>query len=52
VADGHDAAGRRRELSEVIGADTVKMDREQRILGLRQAAEAAEKISPRATGLI
>jgi penicillin amidase len=31
------------ELSEVIGADTVKMDREQRILGLRQAAEAAEK---------
>ncbi len=31
------------ELSEVIGEDTVKMDREQRILGLRQAAEAAEK---------
>jgi penicillin amidase len=32
------------ELSEVIGEDTVKMDREQRILGLRIAAEAAEKI--------
>ncbi len=31
------------ELSEVIGADTVKMDREERILGLRLAAEAAEK---------
>jgi len=31
------------ELSEVIGEDTVKMDREQRILGLRLAAEAAEK---------
>jgi penicillin amidase len=31
------------ELSEVIGEDTVKMDREQRILGLRHAAEAAEK---------
>src|ERR1017187_6262391 len=31
------------ELSEVLGEDTVKMDREQRILGLRIAAEAAEK---------
>jgi penicillin G amidase len=31
------------ELSEIIGEDTVKMDREQRILGLRIAAEAAEK---------
>ena len=31
------------ELSEVIGESTVKMDREQRILGLRMAAEAAEK---------
>ncbi len=31
------------ELSEVIGEDYVKMDREQRILGLRLAAEAAEK---------
>jgi penicillin G amidase len=31
------------ELSEVIGAATVKMDREERTLGLRQAAEAAEK---------
>src|SRR5260370_10073815 len=31
------------ELSEVIGEDTVKMDREQRILGVRIAAEAAEK---------
>ena len=31
------------ELSEVIGEDTVQMDREQRILGLRIAAEAAEK---------
>src|SRR5208282_3266702 len=31
------------ELSEVIGPATVKMDREQRILGLRPAAEAAEK---------
>jgi len=31
------------ELSEVIGEDTVKMDREARILGLRLAAEAAEK---------
>ena len=36
------------ELSEVIGEATVKMDREQRILGLRLAAQAAEKgISPR-----
>jgi penicillin amidase len=31
------------ELSEVIGEATVKMDREQRILGVRIAAEAAEK---------
>jgi penicillin amidase len=31
------------ELSEIIGADTVELDREQRILGLRVAAEAAEK---------
>ena len=31
------------ELSEVIGEATVKMDREQRILGLRIAADAAEK---------
>src|SRR6202790_4045720 len=31
------------ELSEVIGEDTVKIDREQRILGLRIAAQAAEK---------
>jgi len=31
------------ELSEVIGVATVKMDREERTLGLRQAAEAAEK---------
>ncbi len=31
------------ELSEVIGEATVRMDREERILGLRQAAEAAEK---------
>ncbi len=31
------------ELSEIIGESTVKMDREERILGLRQAAEAAEK---------
>ena len=31
------------ELSEVVGEATVKIDREQRILGLRQAAEAAEK---------
>ncbi len=31
------------ELSEVVCAATVKMDREERILGLRQAAEAAEK---------
>ncbi len=36
------------ELSEVIGEATVKLDREERILGLRQAAEASEKlISPR-----
>jgi penicillin amidase len=36
------------ELSEVIGEDTIKMDREERILGLRQAAQTAEKnISPR-----
>ncbi|MGA9930844.1 MAG: penicillin acylase family protein [Terriglobales bacterium] len=34
------------ELSEVIGEATVKMDREQRILGLRPAAEAAEKKIP------
>jgi penicillin amidase len=31
------------ELSEIIGDATVKIDREQRILGLRQAAESAEK---------
>ncbi len=31
------------ELSEVLGEATVEMDREQRILGLRLAAEAAEK---------
>jgi penicillin G amidase len=31
------------ELSEVIGDATVKMDREERVLGLRVAAEAAEK---------
>jgi penicillin amidase len=31
------------ELSEIIGEDTVKMDREERILGLRVAAEASEK---------
>ena len=31
------------ELSEVFGENTVKMDRQQRILGLRIAAEAAEK---------
>jgi penicillin amidase len=30
------------ELSEVIGEDTIKMDREERILGLRLAAQAAE----------
>ncbi len=36
------------ELSEVIGEATIKMDREERILGLPVAAEAAEKnISPR-----
>jgi len=31
------------ELSEVIGEATIKMDREQRILGLRVVAENAEK---------
>ncbi|MBZ5665009.1 MAG: penicillin acylase family protein [Acidobacteriia bacterium] len=31
------------ELSEVVGEATVKMDREERILGLHVAAEAAEK---------
>jgi penicillin G amidase len=31
------------ELSEIIGEDTVKMDREQRILGLRVAAQTSEK---------
>src|SRR5271155_5763917 len=31
------------ELSEIIGDATVKLDREERILGLRLAAEAAEK---------
>jgi penicillin amidase len=31
------------ELSEIIGEDTVPMDREQRILGLRGAAQSAEK---------
>lgn len=31
------------DLSEIIGEATVKMDREQRILGLRVVAEAAEK---------
>jgi len=32
------------ELSEIIGEATLKMDREQRILGLRGAAETAEKM--------
>jgi penicillin G amidase len=32
------------ELSQVIGEATVKLDREERILGLRQAAEASEKL--------
>src|ERR1039458_7510871 len=31
------------ELSEIIGEDTLKMDREQRIVGLRIVAEAAGK---------
>jgi len=31
------------ELSEIIGGDTLKMDRRQRILGLRVVAETAEK---------
>jgi penicillin amidase len=31
------------ELSEIIGPDTLPMDRGQRILGLRAAAESAEK---------
>ncbi len=31
------------ELSQIIGEDTLKMDREQRILGLRVVAEAAQK---------
>ena len=36
------------QLSEIIGKATLQMDREQRILGLRVAAENAEKqISPR-----
>jgi penicillin G amidase len=36
------------ELSAVIGEATLKLDREERILGLRQAAEASDKlISPR-----
>ncbi len=34
------------ELSEIIGEATVKLDREQRILGIRQAAEHAEKQIP------
>lgn len=34
------------ELSEIIGEDTVKFDREQRILGLRVAAEASVKLIP------
>jgi len=34
------------ELSEIIGEDTLKIDRAQRILGLRVAAEAAEKTIP------
>ena len=36
------------ELAEILGEDLVKMDREQRILGLRAAAQNAEKLmSPR-----
>ncbi len=31
------------ELSEIIGEDTLKVDREQRILGLRGVAEASER---------
>lgn len=34
------------ELSEIIGEDTLKLDRQQRILGLRAAAESAEKNIP------
>jgi penicillin amidase len=34
------------ELSEVIGEDTLEIDRQQRILGLRQAAESSEKNIP------
>ncbi|MFZ0481604.1 MAG: penicillin acylase family protein [Terriglobales bacterium] len=34
------------ELSEIIGEDTLKIDREQRILGLRVVAEAAVKNIP------
>jgi penicillin G amidase len=34
------------ELSEIIGEDTVKLDREQRILGLRVAAEASVNSIP------
>jgi penicillin amidase len=36
------------ELAEILGEDLVKLDREQRILGLRAAAQNAEKLmSPR-----
>ncbi len=36
------------ELSEILGDDLLKLDREQRILGLRAAAQGAEKLmSPR-----
>lgn len=34
------------ELSEIIGEDTIKLDRAQRILGLRVAAESAAKAIP------
>ena len=40
------------ELSQIIGEDTLKMDREQRILGLRVVAEAAQRSIPRATAHI
>jgi penicillin amidase len=35
------------ELAEVLGPDLLKMDREQRILGLRAGAQDAEKLMPR-----
>jgi len=48
LADGRDAAIRP-GTSEILGEDTLKIDREQRILGLRAAAKKSLGMRARAT---